>query len=225
MRRLLHRTAAMLLSGLAASAFAADLPETKAEFAADFTVNASTPGGIQLLEGHIYSTPGKERSEFRGPDGSTQVSILRKDKNLVWNLLPGNVYIESALPPDASGIPGGKGSGNNMEITRVGSEKVNGIDATKQEIKATGPNGEVMHGYVWLSKEDIMLQMQGDMSHQGKKLTFKRELSNLKVDKQDPKLFELPAGIRKLEAPQPPSMMAPPPAQGGAPASPAKPAK
>src|SRR5688500_5638014 len=81
-----------------------ELPQTKAEFSADFSISAETPVGPQKMTGKLYSAPGKERREVQGPGGSSQTTIMRADKSVVWVLLPDNQYVES---PISSSPPAG----------------------------------------------------------------------------------------------------------------------
>jgi len=92
-------------------------------------------------------------------------------------------------------------SGYKIEQTVIGPETVNGVSATKSKIIMTGPKGEKMGGFMWTTKENIVVKMDAIAIDKKQKHRFKSELTNLKVGKQDPKLFEVPAGYEKMSIP------------------------
>lgn len=87
----------------------------------------------------VYHSPGKERMERGGEDG--MVTIIRKDKKVVWQLMD-NMYMELPFQPDAN-------SPENMDIqqTVVGEETVNGVKTTKSKVIATKKDGSKFGGF------------------------------------------------------------------------------
>jgi outer membrane lipoprotein-sorting protein len=200
------------------SALADELPQTKAEFSADFHISAQTPVGPQEMAGKLYSAPGKERREVAGPGGSTQTTIMRADKSVVWLLLPDNQNLETPIttPPTGTvGLPQ-VGKAPDVKIREIGKEPVNGVAATKHEMEMKMDEAGTLNAFVWLGPEDIQLRMQGKVAQHGQTFSFNNELTNLKIGKQEGALFELSSGARKadskaLPVPGSPSPAAPPP--------------
>ena len=154
------------------------------------------------MQGHVNYTPTRERREMvMGRGGEKILMIMREDKKVAWTLMPADkMYIEtninqanSSTSPDASKY--------KMEHTVIGPDTINGISTTKSKVVMTGPKGEKMDGFMWLSKDNIMVKIDATASDKNKKTRFMTELSNLKIGKQDAKLFEIPAGYEKMSMP------------------------
>lgn len=177
----------VLLVPLAVSA--APPPEVQVDYSADSTME--TEGGM-TMKSHIYHTVNKDRMEMGGSDGMT--SIVRKDKKVVWQLM-GDMYME--MPMDASNTSGMDGF-DIVEQTEVGQETINGVKATKSKIVAVKKDGSgKFGGFFWTTKEGITVKMDMLSKEGDKKMRMTSELSNLKIEKQNPALFEIPAGYTK----------------------------
>lgn len=143
-----------------------------------------------VMEGVVYHAPGKERRETK-MGGESMTMIIRHDKQVMWMLMPdANAYMEMGLgqSKDKSDF-----SAYHMDQTTVGEEDINGIKTTKSKVIMTKKDGGKLGGFWWTTKEGIPLKM--DMiSVEGKtKERIVMELTNLKIGKQNPKLFEIPA--------------------------------
>lgn len=168
---------------------AAPPPEVKVDYSADSTME--TEGGM-TMKSRIYHTVEKERMEMGGSDG--MVSIIRKDKKVVWQLM-GNMYME--MPMDASNASG-MDAFDITEQVEVGPETINGLKTTKSKIVAVKKDGSgKFGGFFWTTKEGITVKMDMLSKEGDKKMRMTSELSNLKIEKQDPALFEIPAGYTK----------------------------
>jgi hypothetical protein len=166
---------------------AAPPPEPKVEYSADSTIE--TEDGL-TMKSHIYHAPGKERIEVGGPGGN--VTIIRRDKNVMWQLM-GNMYVEMPLHrPDVH-------DPQEMDVqqTAVGEETVNGVRTTKYKVSATEKDGSKFGGFFWTTKDGIMVKMDLLSKEGNEKVRIHQELTNLKIGKQDPKLFEIPPGYTK----------------------------
>ena len=168
---------------------AAPPPEVKVDYSADSTME--TEGGM-TMKSRIYHTVEKERMEMGGSDG--MVSIIRKDKKVVWQLM-GNMYME--MPMDASNASG-MDAFDITEQVEVGPETINGLKTIKSKIVAVKKDGSgKFGGFFWTTKEGITVKMDMLSKEGDKKMRMTSELSNLKIEKQDPALFEIPAGYTK----------------------------
>ncbi|OYT21298.1 MAG: hypothetical protein CCU26_02145 [Nitrospira sp. UW-LDO-01] len=168
---------------------AAPPPEVKVDYSADSTME--TEGGM-TMKSRLYHTVEKERMEMGGSDG--MVSIIRKDKKVVWQLM-GNMYME--MPMDSSNASG-MDAFDITEQVEVGPETINGLKTTKSKIVAVKKDGSgKFGGFFWATKEGITVKMDMLSKEGDKKMRMTSELSNLKIEKQDPALFEIPAGYTK----------------------------
>jgi len=154
------------------------------------------------MKGHVNYTPTRERREMvMGSGGDKMITITRQDKKVAWTLMPSEkMYMEVSLA-QASANAKDDTSKYKIEQTVVGPETVNGVSTTKSKIIMTGPKGEKMGGFMWTTKENIVVKMDAIAIDKKQKHRYKTELTNLKVGKQDPKLFEVPAGYQKMSIP------------------------
>ena len=173
---------------------AAFMERPKVEYSADSTMQTEE-GTIQQ---HVYATPTKERKEMLTGAGDGGIMIFHFDKKVLWILMPSEkMYMEHA-------IGGGQGQRDDpsqwtYEHTAVGDETLDGVRVTKYKTIATSTDGKKYGGFSWRTKEGITLK-QDMLYKEGKeKKRMLIELSNLKIGKQDPTLFEIPEGFTKLD--------------------------
>ncbi len=197
LKRFLAVSAAILLF-CAAAAAEQGFPEPRVGYSAQ----SYTQNGAVTLRSKVYYTPGKERREIE--DGSV-VMIARRDKNVVWELFPGKkTYVELKLNgPGASSRPawGDYRSEFRLQRKAVGKESVGGVEATKSRFTMTGPQGSVMTGFMWTTKEGIVVRMDADEKSNAAGAGLRHRLEGLSVGPQDPVLFEVPPGYKKMSAP------------------------
>lgn len=167
--------------------WAAPPPEPKVDYSADSTMELEDG---MTVKSRIYYTPGKQRTEMGGADAN--VTIMRRDKKVTW-ILMGDMYMESAMEPDDSHDP----HDMDMQQTAVGEETVNGVKTTKSKVIATNKDGSKFGGFFWTTKDGITVKMDLLSKEGDKKMRMSQELTNLKIGKQDPKLFEIPPGYTK----------------------------
>lgn len=172
---------------LPAAGWSAPPPEPKVDYAADSRME--TEGGL-TMKSHVYHSSGKQRMEMGGAGGN--VTIIRKDKKVMWQLI-GNMYLEMSLDRPDSHDP----DSMDVQQTAVGNETVNGIKTTKYKVIATKKDGSKFGGFFWTTKDGITMKMDLLSKDGDKKLRISNELTNLKIEKQDPKLFEIPPGYTK----------------------------
>lgn len=163
--------------------WAEKMREPKVEYSADSSMDMES----MSMKGKIYYTPGKQRQEM----GEGMATIIRRDKQVLWQLM-GDMYME--MPLDQSENPM---EGMDVQTTPVGDEVVNGVKTTKSKVIATMKDGRKFGGFFWTTKDDITVKMDMIMKDGEKKDRMLMELTNLKVEKQDPKLFEPPPGATK----------------------------
>lgn len=150
----------------------------------------------------INVAPGKERKETDSK-GTGQIQIIRQDKGVTWTLMPAQkMYMEMSLSHGSDSA--GKGadlSGYKMETTEVGEEVIDGYKTKKSKLVMTDPKGNKFGGFIWTTSEGIQIKMDTIAMANGSKMRFKKELKDLKIGKQDPALFEIPAGYTQMSMP------------------------
>ncbi len=188
----------IVLAGLLVSTplWAAQLSRPQAEYSAD-SVMQTEEGTI---EQHIYATPTKERQELLTAGGDGVAMIFRYDSKLMWQLMPSeHMYMEHSMEKAAAQNKGKDLSKWDFEETVVGEEVLEGVKVTKYKTIATSTDGKKYGGFSWRTKEGIAVKQDLLYKEGNEKHRMTTELKNLKIGKQDPKLFEVPEGFTKFD--------------------------
>ncbi|MBW2245809.1 MAG: DUF4412 domain-containing protein [Deltaproteobacteria bacterium] len=169
-----------------------------AEFSADM-INTSPMGNI---EGKMFFKEGNFRQEMM-MGGQKQITIFRKDKEVVWVLMPAQMmYMEmqagsqqnmAPVDPDQIDKLGGK--------KYLGKEKVNGYMCSKYRYtfhdKSSGT------AIYWISDK---LQFPIKMQTQGTSGSMSMEYRNIQEKTVPASLFNIPGGFHKMSMPMMPGM-------------------
>jgi hypothetical protein len=190
--------AALLAAALApAPAAAKSWPEPKVAYSAD----SFTRSGDLTMESKVFRAPGKERRELT-TGGQTQIMILRLDKKTAYTLMPeAKLYIETSLA-DAQ-AESGDIAGSEVSQTVVGEETLDGVKTTKSKIAVRQAGGGRFEGFVWSTKDGIVMRLEGGEPRGGASGQIITWLENLKIGPQDDSLFEIPPGYNKMSLPMP----------------------
>ena len=177
------------LVAFATTAHGTGLPVPTVEYSADRVME--TEAGT--FEGKVYFAKDKERNETR-MRGMTSVTILRRDKQIGWTLMPAQKMYQQMDLAKARQQSGDQPD-EQADITEVGSETLEGQPTTKYKlIMKDGSAG----GFMWFTKDGIMVKMDSVVKSGRKKSRMTLTLKNLQVGSQDASLFELPAGYNAM---------------------------
>ena len=189
-------TAIVLLVGSVGQAQAAGMTEPTVEYSGDQFMGAEG----QIMQSKVYHAPGKQRMEM-DQAGAKQVIITRSDRKLSWVLMVDQkMYMEMAQE-------GAKNQTRDIRECAMtqragGRETVNGVSTTRSEVEASCPDGSRYSGSMWTTSEGIMVKLDAvSREGSGKGSRVSIELKNLKIGRQDPSLFEIPAGYTKMAMP------------------------
>ena len=122
--------------------------------------------------------------------------ILRSDRNLAWQLVPQmGIYAEA----DVAGMD----TPANVRIVSsepLGEESVAGQSAMKYRAVFQTRNGGRHQGFFWQNKAGVHVKQQFPVTDRnGRTRLIETELRELRVGAQDPALFEVPDGYRRLD--------------------------
>jgi hypothetical protein len=149
-------------------------------------------GGEQVQSHYRYTPPGKYREEMSA-EGMSMAIIVRQDLDLVWTVLPNNMYMEIPMD-DAEQRSAAEAV---VEFDVVGREEVQGWPTTKYSVVAL-EDGERTEGYFWVTEHWIPIKAEmryvDDPSD-----VIEWEVHNLKITPQAASYFELPPGATKME--------------------------
>jgi hypothetical protein len=170
--------------GFAMHSHAAGLPAPTVEYSADRLIESEAGN----FNGKVYSAKDRERTEMSMGDMQT-VMILRRDKQLGYMLMPmqkSYQQIDFAQAAQQSGAA----PDDQVEITVVGTETVEGFESTKYKmLMKDGSAG----GFIWITQQGIPVKMDMLSKSGREKTRMTMTLKNLTIGPQDPQLFEVPA--------------------------------
>lgn len=149
-----------------------------------------------VLTGKVYFSGDKERRETVG-FGQKTIIIWRRDKNVTWTLLPDRKMYMEHQGVDEKHNPDRMIREGNLTITKVGSERVNGMATTKYKIEGVNEKGQRFEGYLWATNDNVPARMEG--ISQGKEVRI--DYTNIKTGNQDPALFRVPADYQLAASP------------------------
>ena len=182
-------------------------------FASEFSADVNQQFGNMVMKGKFYMQGDKMRNDMEMM-GTTRATIIRKDKGVVWILMPQRKkYMEMPLEEGAKNNPQFY-QDKLEEIAKKedqGTEKISGYKCEK----ALYTFNDTTRGTLvqWYSKKlDFPLKMVA----KGPNWEMITEYSNIKKGDVDKSLFELPEGYTKMDMPAGmPGMMQP--GMGGSP--------
>jgi hypothetical protein len=173
---------------------------------AEYSADSITQTEDVMFKERLYYTPTKERHEMNSQGGSNEegelpVRIIRKDLKVQWMVMASRkMVMEQSLDrPDPRQKNPADMKNWDFNESAVGEEVLNGVPVTKYKTIATSTDGKKFGGFTWRTKEGI--QDKSDLLYKegNEKQRMSTELQNLKIGKQDPQLFEIPAGYQKLD--------------------------
>jgi hypothetical protein len=176
----------------ATTVWSAQLSRPQVEYSADSVMQ--TEDGT--MEQHVYVTPAKERREMLTGEGDGAIQIFRFDSKVMLQLMPSEkMYMEHSMAQNKGNDP----SQWDFQETVMGEEVLNGMKVTKYKTIATSTDGKKYGGFSWRTKEGISIKSDLLYKEGNEKKRMMTELKNVKVGRQDPKLFEVPEGFTKFD--------------------------
>jgi len=179
------------------------LPRPTVGYAADLVMQTDEggQGGPMTVTGRLYATPDRQRREIEMM-GRRSVLITRRDKGVIWILMKEqSMYMEQRIDQGDDPDPFADWDTANLKMTRLGKERVNGVKATKYRVEIDNDHGGRESGLLWLTKDNIPVRMEATDTSEGAPHHVTMDYKNLKVGKQDPKLFKIPTGYRPMVVP------------------------
>lgn len=163
---------------------------------AEFTAKVVTVYPDQKPTGKVYVKGDKKRNEVKySKFEPSAIYILRPDKKLLWMILPKfKTYAEvtTFIPRLHIQMMPYTPEQVKARMKKVGTEVINGYECDKFESKS--PSGNSLH--IWIAKKlEVPIKI---MAEDG---SFSTEYSDIKQEKLDDSLFELPPGYRKMKFP------------------------
>jgi hypothetical protein len=174
----------------AASAKAATVGDADIPYSATriVTVNGKT------YTGKVFHIPGQQRHDVDINGIPVRFILDIADRQAIVILPALESYIKFPLPPLLAEL-----GRRRLDRKAVGEESIDGQLATKYRLDYTATDGTRGDGYLWLSRDNILLRIDGRILRRGHRpMAVAMRLSDLKLAAQDKNLFLIPKGLHKI---------------------------
>jgi hypothetical protein len=148
----------------------------------------------KTFRGKVFHTPGKQRHDvdINGIPFTFILNIADRSGAVVLPAL--NAYVDFPLPPLLREL-----DRRRLENRAAGEERIDGMQATKYRMNYTASDGVRGQGFVWLSRDNILLRLQGRILRPRHRPTIvSMHLQDLEMRPQAENLFIIPKGLKRL---------------------------
>ena len=170
--------------------------------AADITADMIHTSPMGSFKGKMFLAGDNLRQELN-IGGEKQITIFRKDKGVVWILMPGQMmYMEMAAGSQKNMAPVDLDELEKIGKKKfIGKEKVNGQMCSKYHYTFNDPSmGTATY---WISEEltfPVKMEMDGPSGH------MVMEYRNIQETTMPDSFFNIPSGYQKMSMPMMPGM-------------------
>ena len=143
----------------------------------------------------IWYTKDKVRVDVTHQGQTMSVIMDRPGKKMTVLVPKTKLYQTEALPEGEASNPIASGT---WDVAKAGDETMAGVATTKWTVKGKGTDGRTFNGFIWTTKENIQVKMEGESEDQGKKIKVSSELKNLKIGPIAATVFDIPKDYKPL---------------------------
>jgi hypothetical protein len=143
----------------------------------------------------IWYTTDKVRVDVTHQGQTMSVIMDRPGKKMTVLVPKTKLYQTEALPEGEASNPIASGT---WDVAKAGDETMAGVATTKWTVKGKGTDGRTFNGFIWTTKENIQVKMEGESEDQGKKIKVSSELKNLKIGPIAATVFDIPKDYKPL---------------------------
>ena len=148
----------------------------------------------KLLQGNVEMV--MQKGSFGNKDLIQKVNeIIDNEKQTVsWVWAKTSSYL--SLPLKKENQENLKKAKNIIKLNKIKSDYIHGFEVDLYELEVKLPDGTKEESTRWITKHGVTLKEVGFIDGSDGKLHFYSEFSNVKVFKQDERLFEVPNGYK-----------------------------
>jgi hypothetical protein len=176
----------VLFLSFSANAKTLELPEVTAEY----VCNTKFIIGANVLETRTFRTKNKKRIDTVIKNVPQSVIIDYEKQTASWVWPKTNSYL--SLPLNKKSQEDLKKATNITKLDKLNSDYLRGFEVDLYKLKVNLPDGTTEESTRWITKHGITLKEVGFIEGNEGKIHFYSEFSNVKVFKQDERLFEVP---------------------------------
>ena len=167
-----------------------ELPEVTAEY----VCNTKFIMGATVLETRTFQGKNKKRIDTVIQNVPQSVIIDYEKQTVSWVWSKTSSYL--SLPLKKENQENLKKAKNIIKLNKIKSDYIHGFEVDLYELEVKLPDGTKEESTRWITKHGVTLKEVGFIDGSDGKLHFYSEFSNVKVFKQDEKLFEIPNGYK-----------------------------
>ena len=180
----------ILLLSLSVNAKTLKLPEVTAEY----VCNTKFIIGVNVLETRTFRGKNKKRIDTVIKNVPQSVIIDYEKQMVSWVWPRTSSYL--LVPLKKENQENLKKVTNIVKLKKIKSDYIHGFAVDLYELEASLPDGTKEESTRWITKHGVTLKEVGSIEGTDGKLHFYSEFSNVKVFKQDERLFEVPSGYK-----------------------------
>ena len=143
----------------------------------------------------IWYTKDKVRVDVTHQGQTMSVIMDRPAKKMTVLVPKTKLYQTEALPEGEASNPIASGT---WDVAKAADETLAGVATTKWTVKGKGSDGRTFNGFIWTTKENIQVKMEGESEDEGKKIKVSSELKNLKIGPIAATVFDIPKDYKPL---------------------------
>ena len=176
----------ILFLSFSANAKTLKLPEVSAEY----VCNTKFIIGAASLETRTFHSRNKKRIDTVIQNVPQSVIIDYENQTATWVWPKTNSYL--SLPLQKKHQENLKKATNITKLEKIKSDYIHGFAVDLYKLKVNLPDGTTEESTRWITKHGITLKEVGFIEGDQGKIHFYSEFSNVKVFKQDERLYEVP---------------------------------
>ena len=146
------------------------------------------------METRTFQTKNKKRIDTVLSNVPQSVIIDYKKQKVTWIWPKTNSYL--SLPLKKKNQEDLKKATNIIKLDKLNSDYLRGFEVDLYKLKVSLPDGTTEESTRWITKHGITLKEIGFIEGKEGRIHFYSEFSNVKVFKQDERIFEIPEGYK-----------------------------
>lgn len=164
------------------------------EVISEYVCNTKFIMGATVLETRTFQGKNKKRIDTVIQNVPQSVIIDYGKQTATWVWVKTSSYL--SVPLKKENQENLKKATNITRLDKIKSDYIRGFEVDVYKLKLNLPDGTMEESTRWITKHGITLKEVGFIQGKEGKIHFYSEFSNVKIFKQDDRLFEVPEGFK-----------------------------
>ena len=164
------------------------------EVISEYVCNTKFIMGATVLETRTFQGKNKKRIDTIIQNVPQSVIIDYGKQTATWVWVKTSSYL--SVPLKKENQENLKKATNITRLDKIKSDYIRGFEVDVYKLKLNLPDGTAEESTRWITKHGITLKEVGFIQGKEGKIHFYSEFSNVKIFKQDDRLFEVPEGFK-----------------------------